>query len=401
MEEQRICDYGCGQIARYKFKNGKYCCSKDCHSCLGMKKRNKEGNQRHNKEGSIKLDNSNEELCDYGCGQIARYKFKNGKLCCSNNIQSCPIIRKRMSEGEKGKANPLPIKLDNSNKKLCYHGCEQVARYKFANGNLCCSKYVTTCPVISKKQSKSLKGHILTEETKEKIRIGIKEGPVKLDDLNKLLCDYGCGQIAKYKYSNGKLCCNDNVLYCPTIRNKRTFSLKDYQEKYPILIKTEELREHPITGKLQAHCKNHNCKNSKEKGGWFTLTGCQLSERVRALNMYDGSYLYCCEECKQQCPLFNLKSDPLAIPKEINYTSEEYGTFKQEVLKKDNHICHFCGEQKATIVHHTRPQKLEPFFSLDPDFGISVCEECHYFIHRSKEKGGECSTGKLANTMCS
>ena len=29
-------------------------------------------------------------LCEYGCGQEAKIRFKNGKYCCSNNIASCP-----------------------------------------------------------------------------------------------------------------------------------------------------------------------------------------------------------------------------------------------------------------------------------------------------------------------
>ena len=36
------------------------------------------------------------KLCDYGCGQEAKYQFKNGKWCCSKNISQCPEIKKRM-----------------------------------------------------------------------------------------------------------------------------------------------------------------------------------------------------------------------------------------------------------------------------------------------------------------
>ena len=30
------------------------------------------------------------QLCDYGCGQVARYKFRKGKVCCSKHFNSCP-----------------------------------------------------------------------------------------------------------------------------------------------------------------------------------------------------------------------------------------------------------------------------------------------------------------------
>jgi hypothetical protein len=38
------------------------------------------------------------QLCDYGCGQIAKYKFVKGKVCCSTSHNSCPAKRKAFSE---------------------------------------------------------------------------------------------------------------------------------------------------------------------------------------------------------------------------------------------------------------------------------------------------------------
>ena len=35
-------------------------------------------------------------LCDYGCGKPAVYHFKNGKACCSKNINSCTEIKKKI-----------------------------------------------------------------------------------------------------------------------------------------------------------------------------------------------------------------------------------------------------------------------------------------------------------------
>lgn len=37
-------------------------------------------------------------LCNYGCGQEAKYQFKNGKWCCSRNHQSCIVLRKNNSK---------------------------------------------------------------------------------------------------------------------------------------------------------------------------------------------------------------------------------------------------------------------------------------------------------------
>lgn len=39
--------------------------------------------------------------CDYGCGQKAEYEMNNGKMCCSENWQSCPAMKKKNSKGLK------------------------------------------------------------------------------------------------------------------------------------------------------------------------------------------------------------------------------------------------------------------------------------------------------------
>lgn len=38
------------------------------------------------------------ELCAYGCGQIAKWCFTQGKLCCSKSYNSCPEKRRKFSE---------------------------------------------------------------------------------------------------------------------------------------------------------------------------------------------------------------------------------------------------------------------------------------------------------------
>jgi very-short-patch-repair endonuclease len=42
-------------------------------------------------------------LCEYGCGQEAKFQLKNGKLCCSKFCQSCPVIKIKNGNGNRGK----------------------------------------------------------------------------------------------------------------------------------------------------------------------------------------------------------------------------------------------------------------------------------------------------------
>ena len=248
------------------------------------------------------------------------------------------------------------------------------------------------------------------------------------------MCDYGCGQEAKFKLKNGKMCCAENWQGCLKYKNiwsirskklwnnensifrqdniqkkindRRIMTVKKIKNKYPLFYKIEYIEESGILGKFKVHCKNHNCKNSKEKGGFFIASYYDIRERIRAINReFDGHYIYCSEKCKQSCILYGktslqlIKEDQIrvGIIKEEYYTKDEYNIWRQEVLKRAEYKCEYCG-QEAEHCHHSKPQKLEPFFSLDPDYGIACCKDCHYKYGHIIST--ECSTGNLANKIC-
>jgi hypothetical protein len=183
------------------------------------------------------------------------------------------------------------------------------------------------------------------------------------------------------------------------IEARRT--IEKINEIYPLFSKIEEMRYNPNKSikEIQVHCKNHLCKHSKEENGWFTPTPRQTEARLAAVELHgkDNSYFYCSDKCKSQCVLYGLQNDPFGAGVEKSYTSAEYQIFKEHVLERDSHICQFCGAP-ATDVHHERPQKLEPFFALDPDYAWSCCEKCHY--EKGHTTGSECSTGNLASQVC-
>lgn len=252
----------------------------------------------------------------------------------------------------------------------------------------------------------------------------------KIKGYEMIVCDYGCGKEGIYYFPTvEKWCCSKSQNSCENLRKKhsirmigknnpmfgkkreftkevikkqsagRKLTIEKLKKRYPFFTSVEEMRYNPSNpDEIQVRCKNHLCENSKEKEGWFSPTVSQIIERRRALEHpegNDGRYFYCCEECKELCPLYNLKGDPQS-KKEVYFTSKEYEIFREYVLKRDVYICQFCGDE-ATDVHHEKPQKLEPFFTLDPDYAWSCCEKCHY------EKGhvDNCSTGRLASIVCS
>ena len=289
-------------------------------------------------------------LCDYGCGEKARHQFKNGKWCCSKNLSGCIAINEKQKNGNTGKIFSKERK-ENISKSLKGRTLSTTHKKNISNGN---------------------KGKKLSTETKRKIS----------------KANTGKTRSKKFKENVGK---------------EKRLTISKIKNRYLFFSKMEEMRYDPNSKKkeIQVHCKNHNCPNSKEQGGWFTPTGHQFDGRRRALedkNGNDGNYFYCCNECKQICPLYNLNSyreEQKENSKETIYTEYEYQIFRKIVLDRDNYKCQYCGK-KAEHVHHERPQKLEPFYSLDPDLAWSVCKKCHY------EKGhiDKCKTSEIAKRVC-
>lgn len=122
------CEYGCGKEARYPPGKGrtKWCCSEFPRLCESIKKRYGSPGDKNPMFGKKQTDETKQlisskltgriaikkykpvkidttELCDYGCGKIANYKLKNGKICCSIHQSSCRKIKRKIGKGVKGK----------------------------------------------------------------------------------------------------------------------------------------------------------------------------------------------------------------------------------------------------------------------------------------------------------
>jgi len=166
--------------------------------------------------------------------------------------------------------------------------------------------------------------------------------------------------------------------------------LKSLKKKHPFLFKIEN----PMID-FEKLIINVKCKKCKKL---FEPSYIQVYERIRALETPSGveeNNFYCSDKCKNNCYVFRKRNENLNINK--IYTSTEYQQFREFVLKRDNYKCQYC-DKKAEHVHHERPQKLEPFFSLDPDYAWSVCRKCHY--EKGHIAGTSCSYGNLSNKVC-
>jgi hypothetical protein len=337
------------------------------------------------------------QLCDYGCGQEAKFLFKNGKWCCSKSFNSCPKVKKNHSIYMKElRKDPNSIYHSKSYKENHSNGIKKV--WNNINSIFNSDSYKKKRSNVMKKSHKDPNSKF-NSLWKKKKSIAMKD--IWKDPDSKL---NSITRKEKVSFASKKVWDDPNGIFnSRSYKEKRKLNIKKIKEKYPFFSKVEELRYNPNTPleekEIQVHCKNHECKNSKEKGGWFTPTYIQLSERIKALENPRGfgeANFYCSQHCRDTCILFGLRSDPYKDTTPLPYTAAEKEVWRQVVLERENGLCEYCGEP-AEHVHHIFPVKIEPFFALDPDYGVACCAKHHYkYAHKD-----ECSTGNLAKIVCS
>jgi 5-methylcytosine-specific restriction endonuclease McrA len=301
-------------------------------------------------------------ICDYGCGKEAKYQFKNGKWCCGSHWLKCPNKKKNIS----GENNPF------FNKKH-----SQKSKDKISNGNRGKSHIPWNKGMVG-----CFSGETIKKMSSSKIgRIPWNKGKEMSRDFRKKRSEYMSEPINNPAWKGGYS--KKNIPLYDTYANKLTIEEKAKRYKHDREI-------------LTVVCANSECNKR------FVPKLNSVIERVRCLNgtQRGEMRLYCSDNCKHSCSIYwkNPSTFINVINKnEIYYTNSEYEIFKKIVLERDNYICQYCGKL-AEHVHHERPKKLEPFFSLDPDLAWSCCGRCHY--EKGHKKGSYCSTGNLSNILC-
>ena len=123
-------------------------------------------------------------------------------------------------------------------------------------------------------------------------------------------------------------------------------------------------------------------------GKWYTPTIQNICDRIGALNnsnsMYEGR-LYCSDECKQECPIFNQRKYPKGFKQATS--REVQPELRQMVLKRDNYTCQKCGSKKFLHCHHVEGIRWEPLESADIDKCITLCKICHKLAHKKEGCG--------------
>lgn len=203
----QLCSKGCGREAIKQLKNGSWICSNSTNQCPAVLEKQKKACKESYDPSSKKakpFNNTENSLCSFGCGKLAKYKYKSGNLCCEIDWHKCDgqskEISKRMTEilnrpGVKEQIlitrgdKPLtPQATQIESNAICEYGCNTKAKYRFKNGRLCCSDRVERC----QQQRNDIKNRIIElwkdENFKEKCsgREMSEESKIKLSNSLKI-----------------------------------------------------------------------------------------------------------------------------------------------------------------------------------------------------------------------
>ncbi len=185
-----------------------------------------------------------------------------------------------------------------------------------------------------------------------------------------MLCEYGCGEKANYKISNGKWCCS-----------KYWQSCKGSKKKIALVIVIEQLKKKKQIGHF-GMISNNKKTSCKFCGKIISITGIKSHEEWCYLNPIRIKNCPICEKpiknykvnktCSHKCGvLLGKNPDCISINQHIdlNYRSICFNYHKKE--------CVICGEELCIEVHHVDGNRS----NNDLSNLVPLCPTHHKYIH--------------------
>lgn len=181
----------------------------------------------------IETENTKEILCSFGCGVPGKYLSPNGIWFCQSNSSKCPSIKKRISSRTKSGSHTGTNKASayTDGVSTCDYGCGTLVNFIFKNGKKCCSETIKKCKSHRQKLRLRTSTNLLPKSSSEpkvknicRVLSIVPYNPSKLLTLQR--CSYGCGNKANYYFTNGKWCCSEHRSGCSYFRNISSIAAK-------------------------------------------------------------------------------------------------------------------------------------------------------------------------------
>jgi len=117
-------------------------------------------------------------------------------------------------------------------------------------------------------------------------------------------------------------------------------------------------------------------------GKWHIPEWYALNNRASRIDK-DFSKIYCSQECKDNCPTYSISGARINEKSlEHNSSREVQAQLRKLVLERDNWTCQKCGQHGGSLhCHHIDPVINNPIESADINNCITLCKDCHKYIH--------------------
>jgi hypothetical protein len=270
----------------------------------------------------------------------------------------------------------------------------------------------------NEKISKALKGRKLTEEHKEKLkgRIPWNKGISHTNEIKEKISKICKGKNKGIPKSEehrrkigegrkGKLHTEESKIKCGlqnkgkklTEEHKRKIvhfgpdnpSWKGGYDKRGIAHYNKYSQELEIGEEIRRNNKDENILEVKCNycGKWFIPNTRSVWDRIRCLNgnTYGECRLYCSEDCKKECSIFNQTLYPKGFKK--SSSREVQPELRKMRFEIDNYTCRKCGATESLHCHHLEGIRWEPLESADVDKCITYCKACHLEVHQKEDCG--------------
>lgn len=222
-------------------------------------------------------------ICAYGCGQEGKYKIGK-KWCCSLSMNSCPAKRERSRQNRMGVRNPPAQPIETE--ELCSFGCGEKASYKYQSGSYCCSYDWHKCPgkheQISRQSAliwSDLERRKRLSETQKENDLVAVAIPVLEDDK---VCQ-DCGKRAYFWFkTNNRYCCSDRIERCPVVKN-------EISERMTTQWEDEEFRK--LMKSVQIYDEQRSEKISISQKEWFVKHPGKEYERAKGLIQFSKDHV--------------------------------------------------------------------------------------------------------------
>ena len=210
-----------------------------------------------------------------------------------------------------------------------------------------------------------------------------------VNNHEKLLIQCSCGKPFEVNFINFK----NGQKQCKKCGHKNGHEKQKNQVKFNCEYCGKECyRKKSHFEKTKHHFCSKECNDKfRESQVKFNCEYCGKKCSVKKSNFEGREHHFCSQECFNKWQSENLvgENNPRYNP---NLTDEErgkkrnvegYSEWVKAVFKRDGHTCQCCNQYSGKIhAHHINGYNFDKEHRVDPDNGITLCEDCHKEFHK-------------------